>query len=158
MKSLEVNGPMLEHAFETDHSRAAHAPFSFMGSARRTCWPLQPDPSSCRNTHCRESQIKAHRIYQVTYYKVYKQQHVYGPPLVIELAAAYARRMFCSLGLFRRVPAPDVVLTFLCGCSLRLENVAARCLSFSAFFKNGLGRFSSSCRSHWTGEDDRTET
>jgi len=66
--------------------------------------------------------------------------------------------MFCSLGLFERVLVPAVVLTFLCGCSLILENVAARCLSFSAFLKNGLGRFSSSCRSHWAGEDCGIET
>ena len=39
-----------------------------------------------------------------------------------------------------------------------LENVAARCLSFSALLRNGLGRFSSSCRSHWTGEVGRTVT
>ena len=31
--------------------------------------------------------------------------------------------------------------------------MVARCLSLSPLFKNGLGRFSSSCRSHWTGED-----
>ena len=36
--------------------------------------------------------------------------------------------------------------------------MAARCLSFSAFFRNGLGRFSSSWRSHWTGEDDTSVT
>ena len=36
--------------------------------------------------------------------------------------------------------------------------MAARCLSLSAFFKNGLGRFSSSCRSHWTGEEGKIET
>ena len=62
--------------------------------------------------------------------------------------------MFCSLGLlFGTGTVPAVVLTFLLGGSLRLEKVAARCLSFSAFFRNGLGRFSSSCRSHWTGEE-----
>jgi hypothetical protein len=65
--------------------------------------------------------------------------------------------MFCWLGLFGRVPVL-VVLTFLCGCSLRWEKVAARCLSFSAFFKNGLGRFSSSCRSHWAGGDGMVAT
>lgn len=36
--------------------------------------------------------------------------------------------------------------------------MAARCLSLSAFFKNGLGRFSSSCRSHWTGEEGKVAT
>lgn len=51
-----------------------------------------------------------------------------------------------------------MVLTFLCGCSLIWEKVVARCLSLSAFFKNGLGRFSSSCRSHCTGEDGVTST
>ena len=36
--------------------------------------------------------------------------------------------------------------------------MAARCLSFSAFFRNGLGRFSSSCRSHWIGEEGKIAT
>ena len=92
-------------------------------------------------------------------YRKYKQQQSYDPPFaVITFAAACARRMFCSLGFLLRVPVPVVVLTFLCGCSLIWEKVAARCLSFSAFFKNGLGRFSSSCRSHWTGEDGMIPT
>ena len=36
--------------------------------------------------------------------------------------------------------------------------MAARCLSFSAFFRNGLGRFSSSWRSHWAGEEGKIAT
>jgi hypothetical protein len=42
------------------------------------------------------------------------KQQVYDPPGFIALAAAYARRIFCSLGLlFGTIPAPVVVLAFL---------------------------------------------
>lgn len=88
----------------------------------------------------------------MTHDKNTNRRRIYDPPFTA-LAAAYIRSIFCSLGLlFGTVPVDADVLVFRCGCSLTWEKVAARCLSLSAFFKNGLGRFSSSCRSHCVGE------
>lgn len=139
--------------FETDHSRA-HRSFHLSSQGLKdNSHPPGHARTEQPGYHCRKKKHCAWNK-QVTYDMIHKQHRAYDPPfIVVTFAAAYARRMFCSLAFFfGRVPAPVVTLAFRCGCSLIWEKVAARCLSLSAFFKNGLGRFSSSCRSHWTGE------